>query len=142
MGTAHMNGARYGALIRSRFALWRQKLFGPISGRLPLVQDHERCLWMAPNLEALRKAGFAVVEDFPKHSPDLNAIEGWWARLRQRLEDTAPDSFESRKQFVARMRRTVSWMAANWREDALHLATNQKERARAVLAADGGRTRW
>ena len=95
-------------------------------------------MWTARNLEALRLAGFAVVEDFPKHSPDLNAIEGWWSRLRKRLDETAPTTFETRKAFLTLLRRTVSWINANWGEEKVYLATNQKERAQDVLAAEGG----
>ena len=142
-GTTNMTGARYNRLLKQHFPTWRRKLFGQKKG-VRLVQDHEKCLWMDHNLEAIDAAGFRLVDNHPKHSPDLNAIEGWWARLRQRLDDTAPEAVETRKEFLARLRRTVRWMNANWRDDALHLATNQKERARAVLsrAVDGARTRW
>ena len=43
------------------------------------------------NLRALRRAGCIVVEQHPKYSPDLNAIEGWWRVLRERLEQAAPE---------------------------------------------------
>ena len=57
------------------------------------------------NLRALRKAGCPVVELHPKYSPDLNAIEGWWRVLRERLEQTGPEELETREAFIAR----VAW---------------------------------
>ena len=141
-GTTHMTGPRYHHLLQQHFPQWRRKLFGGARG-VRLVQDHERCLWTEQNREAIEAAGFRLVANFPTHSPDLNAIEGWWARLRQRLDHTAPEGVESRREFLVRLRRVVSWMNENWRDDALHLATNQKERARAVLhEVHGARTRW
>lgn len=94
------------------------------------------------NLAALRDAGCKVVENFPKHSPDLNAIEGWWLRLRQRLEETEPVAFEKRPEFLTRLRRTVKWLNDNCADDAVQLATNQKVRARDVLLLKGAKTRW
>ena len=103
---------------------------------------HERCLWRESNLAALAAAGCPAVTRFPKCSPDLNAIEGWWHRLRQRLEETAPDALETRPQFLARLRLTARWMSKRWRADALHLATNQKDRARQVLDLNGQKCKW
>ena len=37
-----------------------------------------------------------TLEGFLPSSPDLNVIEAWWRRLRQRLETNAPDGFENR----------------------------------------------
>ena len=53
-------------------------------------------------------AGCLVVKSHPKYSPDLNAIEGWWRVLRERLEQAAPEELESREAFIARLRRTVN----------------------------------
>ena len=94
------------------------------------------------NLLALRRAGCNVVRTFPKHSPDLNAIEGWWRVLRERLEETAPVDYETREAFIARLRRTVTWLNLNRNEDALKIATNQKARARDVVELGGAKTRW
>ena len=97
---------------------------------------------MDHNREAIAAAGFALVDRFPKHSPDLNAIEGWWGRLRQRLDDTAPENEETRGAFLGRLRRTVARMNTHMLEDARYLATNQKERARDVRRLRGARTKW
>ena len=139
--TSNMTCAMYGWLIDKKFATWRRNCFGG-DGPVLLVQDHERCLWHESNLAALAAAGCLVVKQFPKCSPDLNAIEGWWHRLRQRMEETAPNALETRSQFLARLRLTTRWMNAHWRADALHLATNQKERARQVLDLHGQKCEW
>ena len=93
-------------------------------------------------LKAIAAAGFRLVDNFPKHSPDLNAIEGWWARLRSKLEETAPVEVETRSEFLTRLKRTVNGMNATCREDALHLARNQVVRAAEVLELLGARTQW
>ena len=77
--------------------------------------------------------------DFPKRSPDLNAIEGWWKRLRQRLMDTEPTTFEDRAAFVARLRRAVTWLNTHESEYGKGLCTNQKQRAQEVMALQGAK---
>ena len=139
--TVNMTAARYQKLVAADFAAWRQRCFGD-DGRAFLVQDHEKCLWTAKSLDALKAAGFDVLQNFPKSSPDLNAIEGWWHRLRERLEASAPTDMETRAGFLVRLRRTVHWMNENWRLDALALATNQQERAASVKDLDGARCEW
>ena len=140
-GTTHMTSERYADMVDRRFADWRRACFGD---GLPchLVQDHERALWTEAAQRNLQDAGCLLVTKFPKSSPDLNAIEGWWSRLRQRLEDTAPVKFEKRAAFLVRLRRTVTWMNRNWAEEAKRLCTNQKVRGQAVEDLDGARSSW
>ena len=105
----HMNGERYAHLVATKFAEWRRSCFAD-DRPVHLVQDHERCLWQARCLDALRRAGRDVVKNHPKHSPDLNAIEGRWHVLRQRLDVTAPTEIETRAEFLSRLRRAVAWL--------------------------------
>ena len=139
--TTNMNGEVYHSLIVSKFAQWRRSCFGDDSACY-LVQDHERCLWQAQNVDALKHAGCHLVVGFPKSSPDLNAIEGVWALLRQRLEKTEPTDFEDRHSFLARLRRTVHWLNDNRSDSTLSMCTNQKERAQDVINLEGARTQW
>ena len=136
--TTNMTGKRYNGLIQDRFASWRRKCFGD-DDSAHLIQDHERCLWQPRNLRALHAAGLAPVMDFPKCSPDLNVLETWWHRLRQRLDANAPSDFESRPQFIRRLRRTVDWMNTNIADQAFATCTSMKNRARAVNELQGGR---
>ena len=134
--TTNMRGDLYEWLIKTSFARWRKECFGR-DAPAHLVQDHERCLWQDRNLGALRKAGCFVVGHYPKCSPDLNAIEGWWRILRERLEQSEPEESESRVDFIVRLRRTVHWLNRNRWEQGLRLCTNQKERAADVLSLGG-----
>ena len=139
--TTNMNGERYKYMIDRFFAQWRRDSFGddrPVN----LVQDHEKCLWKAENVLALRKSGCNLLKNFPKHSPDLNAIEGFWNLLRIRLQDTAPANLESRGSFVTRLRRCVTWLNENKAEQVLRMCNNQKERAKAVKELDGAKCAW
>lgn len=139
--TTHMNGGRYQNLIQSKFALWRRACFGD-DETCHLVQDHERCLWQEQNLDALRAAGCIVVQEFPKSSPDLNAIEEAWNLVRQRLESTEPEAVEDRAAFLTRLRRTVQWINDNQADALLTMCTNQKIRAQAVQELKGARTKF
>jgi hypothetical protein len=141
MKTTHMNGDRYEGLIGAKFSAWRQACFGDHQP-VHLIQDHETCLWQERNLAALRKAGCPVVEEFQKHSPDLNAIEGVWRLVRQRLQETEPVEFESRDAFLVRLRRTVHWLNDNRGDQLLHLCTNQKERAQEIHDLGGAKCKF
>ena len=107
-----------------------------------MIQDHEACLWNERSLAALERAGLSVVTNFPAQSPDLNAIEGWWHRLKIRLDETAPTEMETRSEFLARLRRTVHWLNEHAADDALTLAQNQKQRADDVQKLKGARSKW
>ena len=128
-------------LVRSKFAAWRKQCL-PRVGRAVLVQDHERCLWKPASLKALTDAGCDVLHKHPKYSPDLNAIEAWWNRLRQLLEKHAPTEIEGRSQFILRLRRTVNWMNSNCRDEGKRLCHGQKVRARAVIKLKGAKCRY
>ena len=39
------------------------------------------------DMEAERETGFDVLENYPRSSADLKAIEGWWKRLKDKLQD-------------------------------------------------------
>ena len=80
--------------------------------------------------------------DFPKSSPDLNAIEGVWSLLRQRLEKTEPTDFEDRTAFLVRLRRTVHWLNENMSDAMLRMCSNQKQWAKGVIDLAGAWTQW
>ena len=136
-----MNGRRYLGLVESKFKEWRLECFSQ-GAPCALVQDHEKCLWQASNLAAMREAGCAVIQDFPKLPPDMNAIEGTWHLLRQRLEQTEPDEIEGRAEFLARLRRTVHWLNERQAEALQEMCSNQKKRAADVLEMNGAKTKW
>ena len=139
--TTNMNGDRYNDLVTTKFAQWRRQCFGD-NQNCHLVQDHERCLWQDKNLEALSAAGCPVVKDFPKSSPDLNAIEGVWHLLKARLLKSEPEAMEGRADFLLRLRRQVNWLNDNQHDELLKLCTNQKQRAREVQGLLGAKCRW
>ena len=72
---------------------------------------------------------------------DLNAVETAWRELRARLDDTMPTGRETRATFLARLRRAVAWVNVHRGEYFQELCTNQKERAKDVIAAKGVRTK-
>ena len=139
--TTHMNGETYHRLVTSKFSWWRRACFGD-DEPCRLVQDHEKCLWQEHNLQALRQAGCAAIDDYPKSSPDLNAIEEVWNLIRQRLESTEPEDFEDRLAFVARLRRCVNWLNERHRDALLTMCTNQKLRGKDVIKLTGAKTKW
>ena len=59
-----------------------------------VVKDYERSLRHPGSIQAETDAGCLHVETYPKCSPDFNAIEGWWRKLKmplEELEDVAQD---------------------------------------------------
>ena len=134
-----MNRWRYAWIVNTMFPRWLQKAFGHQD--VFLVQDHERCLWCEEPREAMREQGITLLEDFPKCSQDLNAIETAWRELRSRLAETEPKCREQRCDFVARLRQAVVWVNRNRREYLVKLCQNQKERAADVQEMEGGRTK-
>lgn len=147
--SVNMTGARYNYFVKTFLAKWRRKCYPnfPKNEKVPLVKDFERFLrWDKSkpfdNMKAERDAGFSTVKQHSKVSPDLNAIEGWWKVLQERLSLTSPLGLESRAAFLKRLRRTVDWLNKNARARAKHLCTNQKDRARAVKKLHGARCKW
>ena len=141
--TKHMNGERYRGLLRSKTTAWLRNSYG---ARVPrtryLVHDHERCLYQKGSLSAARDLGWTVLTQHPKCSPDLNPIEGFWARLRQLLDDRAPQGMETRAAFLERLRRTVRWMNQNLTDDLKEMCTDLHIRAAAVRALRGAKTQF
>ena len=74
--TQHMNGRRYRHMVRTKFATWRRNCWP--RGRVFIAKDYERFLRHPATVEAEAEAGCDPIEQFPKCSPDFNAIEGWW----------------------------------------------------------------
>lgn len=148
-GTENMTGKRYNYMVTTFFAKWKRACYPtfPKAEKVPLVKDFEKFLrWgkkkPCDNLKGERDAGFETVKLHPKCSPDFNAIEGWWHQLQQRLDLTAPAELEPRAAFIKRLRRTVTWMNANLKQQGRLLCTNQKARARAVKKLKGARCKW
>jgi len=139
--TQHMNGERYRKMVTKHFANWRKKCL-PNGGRLFVVKDYERFLRSDLTIAAETKAGCHQVPMYPKCSPDLNAIEGWWRKLKLYLEEREPCEMETRECFIRRMRRAVDHLNNNCRAQGRKLCRNQKERARECKKLSGARTRW
>ena len=131
----HMNRWWYSWIVEHCFPNW-------LGECTHIVQDFETCLRCEEPLAAMRKIGVELVEDYPKCSQDLNAIENAWKLLKDRLYDTLPTQLETREDFVCRLKNAVAWLNRNKHDDLLYLSHNQKERAKELLLNKGGRTSW
>ena len=69
-------------------------------------------------------------------------MEGWWRRLRERLDEIAPAEMETWEDFLRRLRRTVTWMNEHWRDEGRVLCTNQHVRATEVRELHGAKCRF
>ena len=138
--TQHMNGRRYRHMVRTKFAAWRRKCLP--RGRVFIAKDYERFLRHPATVEAESAAGCDPIDMFPKCSPDFNAIEGWWRKLKLYLEDREPAERESRARFLLRLRRAVDALNTRFRSEGRALCRNQRERAAACKRLKGARTRW
>ena len=139
--TEHMNGHKYQAMVDKHFATWRRRCM-PRGGRVLVVKDFERFLRSDATIAAEAKAGCDQIDEYPKCSPDLNAIEGWWRKLKLYLEEHEPTERESRDAFLKRLRRAVHFLNSRCRAQGRRLCRNQKERAKDVIKLNGARTRW
>ena len=137
-----MNQWWYAHIIRMKFATWVEKALGGKGAFL--LQDHEKALWTDESRKAMAEVGLQLLENFPKCSQDLNAIENAWRELRARLAATQPDGpmVESRDAFVVRLRAAVAWVNRNRSDYLEKICSDQKERARAVMEQQGARTRY
>jgi hypothetical protein len=76
--------------------------------------------------------------NWPASSPDLNPIENIWSILKMRLHDRRP-----RPRGRAEIREAIleEWDLIT-EEDIIRCINNMPERIEAVIAANGGHTRW
>lgn len=127
----------YSELIDDKFEGW--------AGNCDLlVCDYESCLRGEMALDSLEKIGMKLVEDYPVHSQDFNAMENAWKTLKDRLDETLPVKNEGREAFIKRLHAAVKWANRSRAKQLWSLSTNQKQRAADCLAAKppGGRTKW
>ena len=94
------------------------------------------------SLEAIASIGLLLEKRFPKYSLDLNAIEGVWRLLRQRLNENTPDGQESRRDFVRRLCGAAAWLNASEHGQLRLLCTNPKARAADIICLSGAKTKW
>ncbi len=139
--TTNMNGKRYVNLVRTRFAKWRKDCL-PGVGRVTLVQDYEKCPWQRESVNALKASGCDPLTRHTKYSPDLNAIEAWWSRLKTLLDESAPTEMESRPAFLKRLHRTVTLLNGHHRAEGRRLCRGQKRRANAVVLLQGSKCKY
>ena len=135
-----MTGARYKEMVEKHFAVWRRRCRP--RGRVFIAKDYERFLRNPANIEAEADAGCDQIPLYPKCSPDLNAIEGWWRKLKMYLDANQPTEMESRPAFLRRLRRAVTYLNTHCRKHGRTLCRNQKERARECIKLKGAKTRW
>ena len=140
VSTKHMNGTRYRHMVRTKFAQWRRACWP--RGRVCIAKDYERFLRSPATVDAEAAAGCDPIPCYPKCSPDFNAIEGWWRKLKLYLEEREPSERESRAAFLKRLRRAVDALNSRFREQGRELCRNQRVRAAECKRLRGARTRW
>ena len=138
--TEHMTGERYRGMVDKHFADWRKACLA--RGRVFACKDFEGFLRTPETVLSETASGCDQLEKYPKASPDFNAIEGWWRRLKMYLEERAPTELETREAFLQRLRRAVGHLNTHCRAEGRRLCRNQKERARECLKLKGSRTKW
>ena len=135
-----MNRWEYARIVARHFPGWISAVLGE-QARAILIQDHERALWTDEARAAIESSGIELLERYPKCSQDLNVIETAWRELRARLYATEPAGLEDRAAFVARLRSAVAWVNRNRQSYLRERCFAQKERAKDVIALNGGRTK-
>ena len=121
----------------------------PGKRRFNLLEDNDPSGHKSGLGEAAKRSARISCVPFPKHSPDLMPLDyGFWQAVNKRLRKQelsfafAGGYYETRKHFVARLRRTVQWLNDNKWQQALRLCTNQKKRAKEVQELLGAKSSW
>ena len=139
-GSAHMNQGRYQKMVRLHAKRWlRECNKGRLPHRVPLVQDHEKCLWATRSLEVLRSNHLHPIMDYPPSSQDLNVIEGVWAHLRKKLHASAPRGIEKRRDFIKRLHGAVRSLNTSGQDMLVDMCSGFRKRCREVVQRKGGR---
>ena len=95
-----------------------------------------------PGAFCVAKMGWDLVARVLVAPPSkVNVIETAWHELRARLYAAEPKEREGRAAFVARLRSAVAWVNRNRQSYLRERCFAQKERARDVIALNGGRTK-
>lgn len=103
---------------------------------MQLVQDNAPCHVARTTLTMLHVNNIRVIP-FPAKSPDLNPIEHVWDVLKQKVR-AHPQQLNVRE-----LERDVNRVWRNIRQQYLHrYIVSMRSRCRAVIAADGGHTRY
>ena len=112
----------------------------PRASSYKLLEDNDPSGYKSRlGIEAKRESKIRVVE-IPPRSPDLNPLDyGFWAELNRRMrrqeKKFKPSFKESRKVYMARLRRTAMNMPASALKP---LVESLKRRCRQIWEADGG----
>ena len=124
-------------MVAAHASKWIQSCcpYGGAPQRLHFVQDHDRCLWQDESMRTLRHYNLDPLLNFPRSSPDLNLIETVWHRLKQALDDSAPESIEERPNFLVRLHGCVRRLNGSMQSEVGALANQLPQRAAAILAA-------
>lgn len=105
------------------------------SGAWSYLQDNASYHKSHRSLEWFHNNGVSLVE-LPPHSPDLNPIENLWADLKRRVESRTPRTIPELREIV------ISEWANTTQLTCSDLVDSMPDRMRAVVAADGYKTRY
>ena len=135
MEDGRVSGDSHSRLVRQMYARWGG---ADLQG---IFHDGERALWSKKS-----KAAYDAVDvtplALPPYSPDMNPIENCWALLDARLQETAPDGFETKKKMRKRVRNAVMWVNANHERSMLNMVKSMPERIRLCKELKGAMTRY
>ena len=132
------NGAAAAKMYSRSLAPALRKAY-PSKNRFLLLEDNDPSGYKSKVAKQAKRDGKVDVFELPKRSPDLNPLDyGFWdavnRRLRRQEKRFAAGKKESRKQFVARLRRTTLRMPP---QVLAPLVESMKRRCAAVKAAKG-----
>lgn len=147
-----MNKRRFADWVNTKLVKWLRELGfstrredaakkGPI-----LVMDKERCLHAPESKRLLRSHGITILKSHPTSSPDLNAIETLWAKMKARVFSSQgfPTKIARRDFWGRRVQNAIRDMNSHQGRDSIANMTwrSMKSRCRAVIENDGGKTEY
>ena len=109
----------------------------PLGETCPVQMDKASAHNAINSRAAIATEGITLL-DWPGNSPDLNAIEGVWGLLKLRINKLRPRPLTT-SQIQAAIQNAWSELKP---EDFVNLVDSTPDRIQAVLAAEGGPTRF
>ena len=142
-----MTSDRFCKMVKNNFVPWAKALGFDMRPTCPkdkkpiIVLDGETAINTPEANKALKKAGFLRAKH-PKSSPDLNAVETAWSRLKDMVYDIKkfPSKIPNRNEWVKKVHNCLK--KVNKTDLNAIGYKSMKTRAKDILKVDGHRSRW
>ena len=129
-----MKSSNYLEVLENKMLPSANKLF---QGSSFVFQDDSAPCHRAKCVKDWHQANGIETLDWPGNSPDLNPIENLWAIVKQKVRESRPNS---KKELIHAIE--AAWNCQVTRDNLKNLVDSMKDRLEAVVANNGGHTKY